>query len=127
LHSRILEELKDQRCCLWRAVLTTDELLAAGAGHYASMWHKYQQDWERAFRKAGTTHIAWVADSALSNRAVANIESDLIETLNPSANVSRPVPPVSLQEHTHEVIRHFRREIHADRGRKYKLAVKSAV
>jgi hypothetical protein len=87
------------------------------------MWHQYEQHWERSFRKAGTTHIVWVTDSDLSNAAVANIESDLIETLNPSANVKRPIPPVSLQRHTREVIGHFRRAIHGERGRSYRLVL----
>jgi hypothetical protein len=126
LRARILEELKDERCCLWQVALTKEELMAAGARHYAPMWHQYEYHWKRAFRKAGTTHIVWVGDSELSNAAVPNIESDLIETLNPTGNVSRPIPPVSLQTHTREIIGHFRQAIHEARERKYRVVPKGA-
>lgn len=126
LRARILEELKDERCCFWQAVLNTEELMATGALHYAPMWHQYERHWKRTLRKAGATHIVWVTDPELSNIAVSNIESDLIETLNPTANVNRPIPPVSLQTHTQEIIGHFRRAIHKTRGQKYLVAFKAS-
>ena len=70
----------------------------------------------RALKKAGATHIVWVADPHLANSQVQNIESDLIETLGPSANMSRPVPPASLQEHTKTIIGEFRDLIHEHRS-----------
>jgi len=57
----------------------------------------------------------------LPEAAVRNIESDLIETFNPAANISRPVPPVSLQQHTKEIIAEFRSQIHGHRGERYRL------
>ena len=116
LQARILEELRDERCLLWRTVLTETELMDACAQHYGSRYN-----WLLPLRKAGATHIVWVADPGLSNRDVQNIESDLIELLNPSANVRRPVPPTSLQQHTHAVVGHFRRLIHSERNRRYRI------
>jgi len=76
----------------------------------------------RALKKAGANHIVWVADPDLENSAVQNVESDLIETLNPRANVSRPVPPVALQKHTKEIIGAFRSLIHAHRNDRFVVA-----
>lgn len=127
LRSRVREELKDERCCLWRATLTVRQLLAAGGKHYPSMWHKYKAHWTRSLRKAGATHIAWVSDPSLSNGAVANIEADLIETLNPSGNVVRPAPPASLQSRTHDVILLLRRRIHENREGRYGPMIKETL
>jgi hypothetical protein len=126
LRSRILEELRDERCCLWRVVMTSEELKEIGGRHYPSMWHKYSAHWERSFHKAGTTHIAWVSDPALSNTDVNKIELDLIETLNPTANLSRPTPPDSLQSQTAEVIQRLRTVIHDNRKYRVSLALKEA-
>jgi hypothetical protein len=63
----------------------------------------------------------WAADPELPNAAVRNIESDLIETLNPRANLSRPVPPESLRTHTKDVIAEFRALIHAHRADRFTI------
>jgi len=116
LRARILEELKDERACLWRAFVSEETLKKAGMQNHPMMWHKYQYHMTRSLKKTGTTHIAWVADPDSPNSAVKNIESDLIETLNPRANISRPVPPVTLQKHTKEIIAEFRSLIHRHRN-----------
>jgi len=79
--------------------------------------------WRTSFLKAGATHIIWVTDPQFSNRDVQNIESDLIELLDPSANKKRPVPPTSLQQQTHTVVGHFRRLVHNERKRRYLLRI----
>jgi hypothetical protein len=122
LRARILEELKDERACIWRAFVSEKTLTKAGMLNHPTMWNKYQSHMARALKKTGTTHIAWVADPDLRNSDVRDIESDLIETLNPRANVSRPVPPVTLQEHTKEVIAEFRSLIHAHRNDRFVVA-----
>ncbi|MBM3792233.1 MAG: hypothetical protein FJW35_18045 [Acidobacteria bacterium] len=115
LRGRILEELKDERACIWRAFVSERMLREAGKRNHPTMWHVYKQHMARALKKTGTTHIAWVADPNLPKSAVQNIESDLIEILNPAANVLRPVPPVSLQKHTKEIIAALRAQIHTYR------------
>jgi hypothetical protein len=62
-----------------------------------------------------------VADPNLENSAVANIESDLIETLKPPANVSNPIPPHTIQNHTKEIIAEFRLFIHGYRSERFKI------
>ena len=123
LRARILEELKDEQACILRAFVSEKVLKEAWERNYPKMWHVYKRHMDRALRKTGTTHIAWVADPELSNSAVQNIESDLIETFSPRANISRPVPPVTLQEHTKEIIGEFRTLIHENRSGKFKLVV----
>ena len=105
LRARIQEELKDERVCIWRAFVSVSTIEATGERNYPRMWHYYKKHMHRALKKAGTTHIVWVTDPQLKNSQVQNIESDLIETLSPSANMSRPVPPVTLQEHTKTIRR----------------------
>ena len=121
LRARILEELKDERVCIWRAFVSEETLTKAEMLNHPTMWHKYQHHMMRALKKTGATHIAWVADPGLENAAVNNIESDLIETLNPMGNISRPVPPVTLQEHTKVIIAEFRSLIHENRSQRFAL------
>lgn len=117
LRARIQEELKDERACIWHAFVSVRSMEAAGERNYPRMWHQYKKYTHRALKKTGATHIVWVADPDLDNSQVQNIESDLIETLNPSANMLRPVPPVTLRECTKAIIGEFRELIH--KGRKH--------
>jgi len=122
LRARILEELKDERACIWRAFVSEETLTEACKRNHPTMWHEYQFHMARALKKTGATHIAWVADPDLENSAVQNVESDLIETFNPRANASRPVPPVTLQGHTKKIIAEFRSLIYAHRKERLSVA-----
>jgi hypothetical protein len=107
LKSRIREELRDEKCFVWATVLGEEKILAiedAGRKHR-----------ERSMRKKGTTRIIWVATPDLKNSAVHDLESDLIEALNPKANLSRPTPPHQLQRSTGVVFSQLRQRIHASR------------
>ena len=119
LRGRILEELKDERCCIWREVYSETEVFGLGPRVHSSkaQWYKtIRTQWQRALRKAGTTHIVWVRTPQLSNPDVKRIEADLIEALNPQANLQRPAPPRQvLQEDTAEVFRLLRRQVHEHR------------
>lgn len=115
LRARILHELKTERVFVWRQRMSDSELetrLERIRGH---MWLLYNKHFIRSLKKRGTTHIAWVADGNLSNDQVGEVESDLIETLNPVANVMRPIPPKHLQEHTEGIIADLRDQIHRSR------------
>lgn len=115
LRARILEELKDERQFLWCPFLTDEALFAKGKECYPRMWETYKNHWKRAIAKAGASHIIWASAPEVENSQVLDIEKDLIETMNPSANLKRPVPPSSLQPVTKEVIGFFRYEIHKNR------------
>ena len=91
-------------------------LKEAAKKNHPKMWHIYEKHMARALEKKDSTHIAWVADPDLSNAAVQDIESDLIETLDPQANISHPVPRTILQKHTKEIIGEFRSLIHGHRS-----------
>jgi hypothetical protein len=121
LRARILEELRDESACIWCSTFSEETLRKAGERNHPRMWHKYQFHMTLALKKVGATHIVWVAVPGLSNPDVRNIESDLIETFNPLANVSRPVPPVTLQERTKEIIGEFRSLIHGHRDTMYAI------
>jgi hypothetical protein len=116
LRARILEELKDERQFLWRSIFKEEDLLKRGAELYPEMWSKYKNHWNRAISKAGASHIVWVASPNLEDSQVFDVEKDLIETLNPTANLMRSKPPSTLQPVTSEIISRFRHEIHTNRG-----------
>ena len=107
LRARINEELRDEKSCVWADVIDERKIKAIGGkGHKARL---------RALRKAGATHIVWVATPGLENKDVHDVESDLIEALNPTANLSRPSPPYHLQMNSGKIFRMLRRIIHHNR------------
>lgn len=117
LRARIFEELRDERVAVLISFFTKEQIWQEGARVYAKMWHSYQTHAERALRKSGCTHIFWVSLPELSDLEVRNVEADLIEILNPSANISRPPPPDHLQHHTRDVLAALRVNIHTSRVR----------
>ena len=123
LRARILEELRDERIALLRTLFTKDEIWTASAQIYATMWHKYLKHGERAIQKAGATHIVWVSTPNIKDD-VREIEADLIETLNPSANILRPVPPSRLQARTKEVLACLRETIHEHRSDRFPVILR---
>jgi len=119
LRSRIREELKDERQFLWKIKMEEDNILKLCEMHYQNMFYKYSKEWRRHFKKFNTTHIIWVAiDNQISERKILTIESDIIETMNPFGNLSRPKPFSELQDSTIEIIRRFKHHIHENRSLK---------
>jgi hypothetical protein len=115
LRARILEELKDEKHFLWRSVYTEKELLAKGELHYPDMWFRYKNHWALALLKTGTTHIIWVAAPELSDNQINDIELNLIEALNPTANKKRPASFSAQDKFTIEAISHFQQLIEQHR------------
>jgi hypothetical protein len=122
LHDRITEELKDERCFLWRHVLSEDALFCAGPRVHQGgqkSWDEYiHKDWKRSVKKARTTHIIFAPTRALDNDGVGRLEAELIEALRPEANASRPVPPSHVVTEAARIFSHFRQTIHHIRGLK---------
>jgi hypothetical protein len=57
LRARLLEELKDESACLWRAFVSVAMLEEAGERNSSPrMWPLYRTHMSRALRKAGATH-----------------------------------------------------------------------
>jgi hypothetical protein len=121
LKKRILEELKDERCFAMRPFLAEKAIMQEGRRIHLGMWATYNKHWERALRKQNTTYIAWVSTPALSNEDILRIEADLIESLNPTANLNRPSPPATLQGDTKEIFALIRQSIHTQRATAYRL------
>ena len=105
LRARVREELKDEAAFLWAPVLS-GRVIRAGCPD------RYGASTDRALRKTGCSHIVWFADPALADIDIPDIEADLIETMAPGANVIRPTPPPEPQDYTHQVVGHFRRQVH---------------
>jgi hypothetical protein len=125
LRSRILKELTRERMCFWRVKYSENDLKNAGQRLHPEMWSKYLYDVQRAFLKAGSTHITWVPTEHLSNdKDILRIEADLIEAMNPKANLIRPAPPAHLQTDTRDIFEQMRICIHE--GRNTKFVVKLA-
>ena len=89
LKKRIREELTDERACFWVNVLPVVQLHEIRERIHRG---KYNREWDRAMRKAGTTHIAWVPTPTIDNADIQHVEADLIEAFNPTVNRQRPTP-----------------------------------
>ena len=116
LKARLTEELKDERLCIWCRKQEDHDAIKdtwlRGATHPAGIRHAV-----RSLKKLGSTHIfaVTVPTDEIDNKSITAIESDLIETMNPIANMMRPGPSSSLQDVTIEIIRHFKNAIHLNR------------
>jgi hypothetical protein len=108
LKSRLLEELMDEKSCFWRICRSKKHIIKARDDG--------QKARRRAVRKRGATHIIWVATPKLRKRQVREVEADLIEALNPVANVVRATPPSHIQKDATAIYNAFRKVIHTHRG-----------
>jgi len=113
LHNRLYKELTAERACIWREVLTIEELEKTGAEIHPRMWPKYIHHWHRAFEKTGTTHIAWIALPEIEEANIEPIENDLIEAMNPTGNRKRTKPPEDFRDDTKRVFGQLRKVINA--------------
>jgi len=86
LHSRIKEELKDERVAFWADVWGRRK---AAESHMRNYHGKYQWEMERALEKKGTEYIIWISDESATPKEIRNEESILIQRLDPSANKDR--------------------------------------
>jgi len=117
LRARISEELRDERAFIWVGKHTGHDAAAC-----KRMWQQYYPSMitssapdnhiERALRKAGTTHIIWAQVSNLQHEDVLQVEAELIEIMNPAANVHRPTPKPHLIGITLQVIESFEHKVH---------------
>ena len=118
LRKRILEELRDERVFLIQEDIKSNlDLNEKCRKIFPNMWDKsYKAFYERYAKKFGTTHIVWTIFQCNSNETIKEIENDLIESINPKANVQRKTPPTNLRNETIEILREFRHQIHEQRG-----------
>jgi hypothetical protein len=113
LRKRILEELKDERAFIWRHVFSEQKLEGI-----CQVIHQGKYSWRRPMLKAHTTEIVWASFPGLEGRDVRSIEADLIEALNPTANLVRPTPTKVPQPEATRVFEEFRKTIHSARPTK---------
>ncbi len=121
LRERIEKELRVEKPFVWRIRMTADEIIEGGAKKSP----EFNNNRLRALKKAGSTHVIWVAAPDITNDDVMKVEADLIESLNPTANHMRPVPKSVLQTKTKAVFGKIRKKIHQhrdERGKAIKLA-----
>ena len=71
--------------------------------------------WDRALSRSGSTHVFWIETQEKTAGELADIESDLIEILNPRGNVQLPKPPQEAHPRTLDVIHAVRHEINKNR------------
>jgi hypothetical protein len=118
LRNRLFEELTKERACIWREVLSIEELEKIGEQIHPQMWTKNVHHWHRALEKAGTTHIAWVALPNMRDSSIEPIENDLIESMNPTGNRKRTQPPEQFRDDTNRVFGQFREIVNVKANRK---------
>jgi hypothetical protein len=116
LRARITEELKDERCFVWRYILSKNDLFGAGPKVHRGgqeKWDRYiHKAWERSVKKERTTHIIFAQTRVRDNDSVRKVEAELIEALKPEVNVLRPVPPKQVIKEAARIFSHFRQTIH---------------
>lgn len=121
LKLRIDEELRDERPFLWvgkRTGMALEEVRVEwlrlvckdGEDNKAGKNHV-----DRALRKEKTTHIHWVAMPDTDNHSILKIEADLVEVMNPIANVHRPAPSHDISATAIDVLKGFRALINNNR------------
>jgi hypothetical protein len=125
LQKRLFEELTKERASIWREVFPYDKLFeVAERVHPARTWPKIKVKWERALRKAGSTHIFWVATPHLADEHLKAVEEDLIEAMNPTGNKDRRMPPRGFDRESEKVLSIFRQMIHNDTNRRSQFHLK---
>jgi len=92
LKGRILKELNSERALIWQYFYDEKLLKKKCKEFYENKHETYAKQWERAYRRSGTTYVITIPTQLKDNRQIENVESDLIETMNPSANRKRPKP-----------------------------------
>ena len=120
LRARILEELKDERCSVWMAVFNKEKLHAIRDRIHSG---RYEREWERGMKKAGTTHIVWVPKPGIAPENITLVEADLIESLYPTANRQRLTPPNTVQREAIQIFEGFRQAIHAGRSDRFNVSL----
>ena len=107
------EELKKEGGAIfWLPIIGKENLIMICRENYPNAGNY----WERGLAKAETTRVIWVVTPPdLNNDDIKEVESDLIETMNPRVNKDRPVPPNTRQQITLKIIGEFRRRIHENR------------
>jgi hypothetical protein len=107
LHDRLLKELMAGKCFLWRVCRSME--------HIRDARDNGQKGRMRALRMEGATHIIWVTTPWLGNDQLHDVESDLVEALNPTANKARPAPKSHVQKDATRIYNALRKVIHAHR------------
>ena len=103
----------------WMTKLLSSEIEEALKGVYEDKFKTYKNHWNRSFKKFNSTHIICISiNPELTKDLIRKIESDLIETMNPTGNIKRPKPTGELQEHTIEIIKAMKSAIHKNRPKK---------
>ncbi|NIM18747.1 MAG: hypothetical protein GTO51_00620 [Candidatus Latescibacteria bacterium] len=117
LQGRIVQELIDDRNIFWEPIFTKRQLQEHCRRNYPGR-EDYVKNWDRALNRSRATHIVWVETGTALPKDIADIESELIEILNPRGNTQLPKPPKEAHDLTIEVIECFRKEINRRRFEK---------
>lgn len=122
LSNRILKEFTSEQAFIYNQVYTTQEIYDFTKLSYPKNYKKYSVNNTRAIRKLGTTHIVWCTTDLKDNKEIEDVENDLIEVVNPTANTKRPTPPSKLHDHTMNILESMRKQIHLNRSTTFSIA-----
>jgi hypothetical protein len=110
LQGRLMKELIEDRNIFWEPIFTKRQLQEHCRRNYPGR-ENYVKKWDRALNRSRATHIIWVEIGKALPKDIADIESELIEILNPRGNTQLPKPPQKADNLTIKVIECFRKEI----------------
>ncbi|WP_444942963.1 ADP-ribosylglycohydrolase family protein [Microbulbifer sp. ZKSA006] len=114
LQTRLREELCTENIFIWRPGFSNDqELLDYALQHYANPGPKSAAHYKRALKKSGTTHIYW-AETA-QGQSAEEVESWLVELMNPSANQRKLLPNALYRQGALSVLEAFSQHISEQR------------
>ena len=121
LINRIKKEMTAEQAFIYGQKYSPEKIHNFTKLSYPETFKKYSVHNTRANRKTGTTHIVWCTTDLTDNKEIEDVENDLIEIVNPTANAKRPTPPSQLHKHTIQILQSMREQIHSNRHAAFKL------
>lgn len=119
LKIRIEDHLRRSKMIFWRTVMTKEQVLKELQTFRNG---KYENNHKIDIRKTGSTHIVWAAlpDTEVD---IMEVERDLIEIMNPPANIQEYKPKGVAQDFTLKVVSSIRSTIHRNRDHQYQIDI----
>lgn len=124
LFNRISKEMTAESAFAFGQIMDIHKINDYTKEAYRDKYEEYAINNERAIRKKGTTHIIWCDTHLKDDSEIVDVEKDLIEILDPTANAKKQAPPKELHSHSIEVLNAMRLLIHENRNTAFKIIKK---
>ncbi len=122
LINRIKKEMTAEQAFIHYPKYSIEEIDEFTELSYPEKFEEYCVHNTRAIRKTGTTHIIWCTTDLTDDKEIEDVENDLIEIVNPTANAKRPTPKSQLYKHTMQALQSMREQIHSNRHTAFQIS-----